>query len=93
MRARRFVLVIDAGERGNRFASHSHGFLGQDGVPPGEIAANARRQPEAYPALTWREDRVEAVAEQVDAFTATTSDGGVHRGRRLLLATCVYRQG
>jgi hypothetical protein len=55
--------VIDAGERRNRFASHSHGFLGQDGVPPDEIAANARRQPEAYPALTWREDRVEAVAE------------------------------
>ena len=40
VRARRSVLVIDAGERRNRFASHSHGFLGQDGVPPGEIAAN-----------------------------------------------------
>src|SRR5690606_27032268 len=32
VRARRSVLVIDAGERRNRFASHSHGFLGQDGV-------------------------------------------------------------
>lgn len=42
VRARRSVLVIDAGQRRNRFASHSHGFLGQDGVPPGEIAANAR---------------------------------------------------
>src|SRR5690606_16506670 len=53
VRARRSVLVIDAGERRNRFASHSHGFLGQDGVAPGEIAANARCQLETYPTLTW----------------------------------------
>ncbi len=28
LRARRTVLVIDAGRRRNRFTSHSHGFLG-----------------------------------------------------------------
>lgn len=89
VRARRSVLVIDAGERRNRFASHSHGFLGQDGAPPGEIAANARRQLEAYPTLTWLESRVEAVTGQVDEFTVTTSDGGSHQGRRILLATGV----
>lgn len=92
VRARRSVLVIDAGERRNRFASHSHGFLGQDGVPPGDIAANARRQLEAYPTLAWLEDRVEAVTGQVDEFTVTTSGGGSHRGRRLLLATGVADQ-
>lgn len=43
VRARRSVLMIDAGERRNRFASHSHGFLGQDGVPP----ARSRRTPAA----------------------------------------------
>lgn len=32
-RARRSVLVIDAAEQRNRFANHSHGFLGQDGPP------------------------------------------------------------
>lgn len=58
LRARRAVLVIDAGERRNRFASHSHGFLGQDGVPPGEITASARRQLDAYPTLTWLERRI-----------------------------------
>ncbi|KQX87082.1 hypothetical protein D9M68_734200 [compost metagenome] len=46
VRARRSVLVIDAGERRNRFASHSHEFLGQDGVPAGELAASARQQVE-----------------------------------------------
>ena len=74
VRARRSVLVVDAGERRNRFASHSHGFLGQDGVPPGEIAAHARRQLDAYPTLTWLEGRVEAVTGQADEFTVATSD-------------------
>ena len=41
LRARRKVLVIDAGIRRNRFASHAHGFLTQDGVPPDAIAARA----------------------------------------------------
>ncbi|WP_259657051.1 MULTISPECIES: FAD-binding protein [Klebsiella pneumoniae complex] len=29
-RARRQILIIDAGQRRNRFADSSHGFLGQD---------------------------------------------------------------
>ena len=87
VRARRSVLVIDAGERRNRFASHSHGFLGQDGVDPGEIAANARRQLEAYPTLSWHDGRAEAISGQVDSFTVTTADRELHRGRRILLAT------
>lgn len=89
VRARRSVRVIDAGERRNRFASHSHGFLGQDGVPPGEIAATARQQLEAYPTLTWQEARVESITGQLDAFTVTTTDGSVHQGRRILLASGV----
>lgn len=92
VRARRSVLVVDAGERRNRFASHSHGFLGQDGVPPADIAANARRQLEAYPTLTWLEGWVEAVTGRVDEFTVKTSDGKSHRGRRILLATGVADQ-
>jgi len=92
VRARRSVLVIDAGRRRNRFAGHSHGFLGQDGVPPGDIAANARGQLEAYPTLTWLEGLVETVMGRADEFTATTSDGRSHRGRRLLLATGVADQ-
>ncbi|GAA5236251.1 Rrf2 family transcriptional regulator [Verticiella sediminum] len=74
VRARRSVQVIDAGERRKRFGSHSHGFPGQDGVPPGESAVNAR-------------GRREAMAGRVDEFTVKTSDGGSHRGRRILLAT------
>lgn len=52
-RGRRKVLVIDAGLRRNRFAQHSHGFLGQDGRAPGDIAAQARAQLLAYPTVEW----------------------------------------
>ncbi len=68
LRAHRSVLVIDAGMRRNRFASHSHGFLGQDGVTPENIVANARRQLEAYPTLSWIEGKAVAVGA-----TRTTS--------------------
>jgi thioredoxin reductase len=86
VRAHKSVLVIDAGERRNRFARKSHGFLGQDGVDPGEIAAQARRQLEAYPTLSWIQGRVEYVSGQVDCFTAKIVDGELHQGRRILLA-------
>lgn len=92
IRARRSVLVIDAGERRNRFASHAHGFLGQDGTAPGEIVANARRQLEAYPTLSWHEGRAEAISGQVDRFTVATAEGEVHQGRRILLAIGVTDQ-
>lgn len=92
LRARRTVLVIDAGLPRNRFASHSHGFLGQDGVDPAAIRASARRQLEAYPTLTWIDGTVETASGSKDAFTVTTSDGARHEGRRLLLATGVADQ-
>lgn len=92
VRARRAVRVIDAGERRNRFASHSHGFLGQDGVPPGEIALQARRQLEAYPTLTWHDGRVDAITGQWDAFEVMTADGVSHAARRILFASGVADQ-
>lgn len=86
LRARRSVLVIDEGLRRNRFAARSHGFLGQDGVDPAEIAAVARGQLEAYPTLSWVEGRAEAVEGEKDAFAVTTADGARREGRRLILA-------
>lgn len=89
LRARRAVLVIDAGQRRNRFASHSYGFLGQDGVDPAEIAAIARRQLDAYPTLTWVNGTVEAASGGKDGFAVTTDRGETQTGRRLLFATGV----
>ncbi|MCJ8143643.1 NAD(P)/FAD-dependent oxidoreductase [Ancylobacter sp. A5.8] len=89
LRARRSVLVIDAGLRRNRFASRSHGFLGQDGVDPAEIARVARSQLEAYPTLQWVEDTALAASGAKDGFAVATASGAVHHGRRLLFATGV----
>ncbi|WP_082028719.1 NAD(P)/FAD-dependent oxidoreductase [Xanthomonas sacchari] len=92
LRARRSVLVIDAGQRRNRTAHHAHGFLGQDGVPPGTIAATARQQLSAYPTLTWLDAHALTATGSLDVFRVTTSDGGTHQGRRILLATGVADQ-
>ena len=86
LRARRKVLVIDAGIRRNRFASHAHGFLTQDGVPPDEIAARAGAQLAAYPTLTWIEGTAETARAVEDGFEITIADGRGFSGRRLILA-------
>lgn len=92
LRARRSVLIIDAGQRRNRFASHAHGFLGQDGVAPDVIASTARRQLEAYPTLTWLTSEATGITGAQDAFVVTSADGQSHHGRRVLFATGVTDQ-
>jgi len=88
-RARRKVLVIDAGLRRNRFAATSHGFLGQDGQAPGIIAAEGRSQLMEYPTVTWVQDSViQAEAEQ-GGFSVRTQCNGRFQAKRLILATGV----
>lgn len=89
LRARRRVAVIDAGVRRNRFASHAHGFLGQDGVPPARIAEDAREQLLRYPELSWIADEALALTGQQDAFAVDMRNGTPVQGRRVLLATGV----
>ncbi len=94
-RARRKVLVIDDGLRRNRFASHSHGFLTQDGVDPAVLAATARAQVMKYPTVRWVSARADT-AQRIES--ANDADGAAfevnvgnerHVSRRLLLATGV----
>jgi thioredoxin reductase len=88
-RARRKVLVVDAGKRRNRFAEASHGFLTQDGRAPGEIVADAREQLMVYPTAKIEGGLVEK-AERIDGdFVLTRADGSVLRSKRLVLATGV----
>lgn len=89
-RARRNVLVIDAGLRRNRFASTSHGFLGQDGRAPGDIVADARAQLLAYPTVRVVEDTA-ASAAAVDGggFVVRSVSGREFSASRLILATGV----
>jgi thioredoxin reductase len=52
-RARRRVVVIDAGQRRNRFVTQAHGILGFDGEDPAIIASKAKKQALAYPTVRW----------------------------------------
>lgn len=85
-RARRRVLVIDAGLPRNRFAEAAHGFLGQDGRPPAQIMREARRQLEAYPTVEWRAGEAIEASGEIGAFTVHTADGQEYAARRLILA-------
>lgn len=86
-RARRRITVLDTGEPRNRFASHSHGFLAQDGRPGRDILADARRQLAAYETVTFREASANRLDGERDAFSVITGDGGQINARRVLLAT------
>lgn len=87
-RARRSVLVLDAGQRRNRFAAHAHGVLGQDGRPPEVIAAAGRADVVAYPSVTWRDTAATSARGEQDAFEVQAGDDSF-RARRLILATGV----
>jgi thioredoxin reductase len=88
-RARRDVLVIDAGMRRNRFAARSHGFLGQDGRAPEDIIADAREQLMAYPTAHLTGGTITGVARVDGGFIVTGSNGEMHQAKRLVLATGV----
>jgi thioredoxin reductase len=86
-RARRRVLVIDAGTRRNRFAGASHGFLTQDGTPAAEIAAKGRSQLLAYDTVEWLSGDAATAEPTEEGFRVTMAATGEERiGKRLVLA-------
>lgn len=85
-RARKRVLVIDGREPRNRFARHSHGFLGQDGKPPEEILGLARDQLATYSTVTLMKGLV-TDARKLDGETFEVEAGACrYPSRRLILA-------
>lgn len=88
-RARRKVLVVDAGLRRNRFAATSHGFLTQDGSTPEEIAAEGRAQLMDYATVDWLSGEVAELAATEEGFAGKLKDGTAIAGRRVILASGV----
>ena len=88
-RARRRVLVIDAGQRRNRYAQHSHGFLGQDGREAAAIAAEGRTQLLKYPTVRWLEGAAAQATQLDQGFRITLTDGRGIDAQVLVLATGV----
>ncbi|MGY8562381.1 NAD(P)/FAD-dependent oxidoreductase [Paracidovorax citrulli] len=86
-RARRSVLVIDSGLPRNRFAAHSHGVLGVDGIAGGDLLRQAKAQLLDYPSVRWASDTAMEARATVDGFAVTTAGGETWAARKLLLAT------
>ncbi|CAJ0880079.1 hypothetical protein R1479_02596 [Ralstonia mannitolilytica] len=92
-RARRDVLVVDAGQRRNRFVDeaggHSHGFLTRDGQSPGAIAAEGRSQLLRYPNVRWLDGLAEDARHRSDGRFEFRVASKVVSARRLILAVGV----
>jgi hypothetical protein len=57
-----------AGQRRNRFVSHAHGFLGQNGQSPEAIAAKGLEEVLACPTVAWRDGLVTEARMIPDGF-------------------------
>jgi thioredoxin reductase len=86
-RARKRVLLCDAGPRRNAAAEHIHGFVTRDGITPSEFRRVGRQQLELYENVEARAVEVEEIRGDRDAFDVRLTTGGVVAARRILLGT------
>jgi thioredoxin reductase/2-polyprenyl-3-methyl-5-hydroxy-6-metoxy-1,4-benzoquinol methylase len=85
-RARRSVIVVDAGSPRNAPAAGVHGFLSRDGISPAELIETGRKEVEQYGGVVLRGE-ARAVRRIVDGFDVTLDDGRLVTARRLLVTT------
>ncbi|RMI46689.1 NAD(P)/FAD-dependent oxidoreductase [Streptomyces triticirhizae] len=85
-RARRRVLVIDAGSPRNRFATHMHGVLGNEGVDPAELNARGRAEAAGY-GVQFRDGLVDRLDETESAVSVTLVGGEETVSRAVIVAT------
>ncbi|RZL65426.1 MAG: NAD(P)/FAD-dependent oxidoreductase [Variovorax sp.] len=92
-RARRQVLVVDAGQRRNRFVDaaggSAHGFLTRDGSTPASIAAEAKRQLMLYPTVRWLDGLADEARVEADGRFSFDVAGHRVGAAHLILATGV----
>jgi thioredoxin reductase len=85
-RSGRAVCILDGGQPRNRFATHSHGFFGQDGQAPRQMIAQARADLAAYPNVTFLDTVAVEARREGDAFSVTLASGDTLNAKTLLLA-------
>ena len=82
-RARRRVAVVDGAEPRNAPATHMHGYLSRDGMPPADLAAVGRDEASGYGV-----EFIDGLVVSIEpGFAITLADGETLEARRLLLAT------
>lgn len=84
-RARRRVIVVDAGKPRNRTAAHMHGVLGHDGLSPLRLLELGRKEATGY-GVRFIHGEVTAARIDGAAIEVDTADETI-RTRRLLVAT------
>ena len=87
-RARRSVVIVDAGRRRNRYVSRAHGVLGHDGESPAVIAAKGKDEVLAYPSVRWIDGAVTETRTSHGGFTVSAGAQDLI-AKRLILATGV----
>ena len=85
-RARRTVVVIDAGAPRNGPAAAVHGLLGHEGTPPAELLDRGRSEVRSYGGHVAAGNVVGATRDG-DRFVVSLADGREVRARRLLVTT------
>jgi thioredoxin reductase len=86
-RARRDVVVVDAGDQSNRPAHAIGGLLAQEGTSPAGLYAAGREQLAAHASVTVRDGTIEAIEPRDDGtFEARLAGGDELAARRVLLA-------
>ncbi|KIG19171.1 Thioredoxin reductase [Enhygromyxa salina] len=83
-RARKRVLLCDAGERRNAAAAHIHGFVTRDGVTPSTFREIGHEQLGTYPNVEVRHVQVQAIHGDIGGFNVRLATGEVE-ARRILL--------
>jgi thioredoxin reductase len=79
--------VVDAGSPRNAPATHMHGFLSRDGLPPSELLAIGRQEVAGYGGLMI-DGRVTGIAPETGkGFRVLLADGRSMITRRVLVAT------
>ncbi len=89
-RARRHVVVIDAGQPRNAPAAHMQGFLSRDGMAPAELLAAGRDEVASYGGRIVA-DTVTSIrshaGDQPPLFEVATAGGERFTARRILVTT------
>ncbi|MHA2790094.1 NAD(P)/FAD-dependent oxidoreductase [Corynebacterium sp. S7] len=95
-RARRKTLVFDTGKPRNRFASHMHAVLGNEGTNPLELVSKGRAECEIY-GIEFTAQEVTTVREVPNTaddsprlLEVTASDGSVHLTRAVIGASGLH---
>ncbi|MFH9610909.1 NAD(P)/FAD-dependent oxidoreductase [Streptomyces sp. NPDC017448] len=86
-RARRSVLIVDAGQQRNAPARAIHNYLGHEGIAPHDFLSLAEREVSRFGVRKVSGSVVSAKRETGTHFILALDSGDVVRARRLLLAT------